>query len=101
MVGLDTLTSGEHFIVVDLIAAASLWPGMSELPLERAFALFMRLALENGETLRIGGTSNWKTSVVRNDDWYEPGYDDTAWGAARPAAITHQPWPPQPARHLR
>jgi alpha-L-rhamnosidase len=74
---------------------------MTEEDIPRGLALFTRFDLVNGETLRTGSGPSWKTRLQPQGEWYMLRYDDNAWDAACAAAVTHQPWPPQPAMQLR
>lgn len=67
-----------------------------------AFAALIRFTLINGDTLRLCTGSQWKTSLAADGDWHAPIYDDKSWSNAQPAPIEgYQPWPAQPAMHLR
>lgn len=104
---LKRMPAGEHLLAVeahtaDLNSTTTLRvTPITEGKLVHGLAVFMRFKLDNGETLRIGSRSNWKTRLAQADKWYEPGYDDTAWELAEVMPIGHQPWPAQPAMHLR
>ncbi|WP_116810910.1 family 78 glycoside hydrolase catalytic domain [Steroidobacter cummioxidans] len=102
-----SLRAGEHLIAVEVHTAdlnvttpLRVTP-MTKSNLVHGLAVFMRFNLENGETLRIGSRTNWKTRLAQADEWYQPGYDDTTWELAQTMPIGHQPWPAQPAMHLR
>lgn len=104
---LKALRAGEHLLAVEVHTAAlntttplMIMP-MTESNLVHGLAVFMRFNLDTGETLRTGSGSNWKTRLAHADDWYRPGYDDRGWESAQAMPIEHQPWPAQPAMHLR
>lgn len=101
---LEPLRAGKHLIAVEVNTVttsnlATMFRSGSYVP---GIALFARLGLQNGETLRIGSGTHCRTSLTQDDAWYTVDYDDAAWSAAQPAAIDgYQPWPAQPAMHLR
>ena len=98
---LGALAAGEHLIAVE-VRTAALPPLMANNGFVHGLALFARLNLNSGATLRLGTSPDWKTSIEEAQAWYTPGYDDRGWEAARAVMIDgHQPWPAQPARWLR
>lgn len=100
LLALKPLRAGEHLLAVE-VHTTDLKPPMTESTLVHGLAVFSRFNLDTGETLRLGTGSNWKTRLAQVDEWQGPDYDDSAWEAAQFAPIEHQPWPPQPAMHLR
>jgi alpha-L-rhamnosidase len=102
---LPAMSSGEHLIAVEVTPgrpASGFVPAGAEDTHIPGFALFMRVTLDHGQLLRVVTGSDWKTSLVQDLAWHEQGYNDENWSAARLAPIEgYQPWPAQPATHLR
>ncbi len=96
---LGSVPAGEHVIAVEIGSAS--FP-ILRTPELRAAAIFARLELQHGGSLRIGGSSDWKTSQTRDSDWYAPRYDDRSWEVAQPIRLEGcQPWPARPGVYLR
>jgi alpha-L-rhamnosidase len=100
-VTVQPMGAGEHLIAVEvepleLLSHAS---GVSHID---AIGVFVRMTLENGETLRIGRGENWTTSLTQNAGWYAWACEDKAWEATRQVVNEgRQPWPARPAMYLR
>jgi len=100
---LPALDAGHHLIAVE-VTTAEVSPGMVECGYAHALTLFLRAQLASGEILRLSGGPHCKTQVAREDDrlWYTLDFDDSGWEAARAVVLEgYQPWPAQPAMHLR
>jgi alpha-L-rhamnosidase len=97
---LAPMSAGEHVLAVE-VGTGTLWPSLAAADHVHAVTWFARLNLSSGETLRLGSGSNVNTSLVSDSNWHTPLYDDKAWQPAQAARVRHQPWPPQPAMHLR
>jgi alpha-L-rhamnosidase len=84
---LAPLSAGEHHLTLEAMTA----PVIKEMEpvLKRGLAVFLRLSLANGETLRTGSGPEWQ--IQRNGG---------AWEAVQAAPMTFQPLPPQPAMLL-
>jgi alpha-L-rhamnosidase len=109
---LEPMRAGTHVIAVEVgtrpvapVIPVDYLPGTTapaEASYVPAFAALIRLTLANGETLRLGSETQWKTSLSQDSAWHAQDYDDKAWSPAQPAPIKgYQPWPAQPAMHLR
>lgn len=98
---LKGLGAGEHLFAIEVNA----FPQDTSKPdriSANGLALLARLPLTNGETLRVGSGPSWKTSVLTDEDWYKPRYDDRTWETVEPAPIEgFQPMPPLPAFYVR
>jgi alpha-L-rhamnosidase len=99
-VALPSMARGEHLIAVE-VAASALAPNMADSDFRHALALFARVNLVDGQTLRLVTDSHWKTKRSPQGAWSSAGYDDTAWEVARSILLPQQPWPAKPAMHLR
>jgi alpha-L-rhamnosidase len=100
---LPTLNPGHHVIAVE-VSTAEVPPDFIESGYVHALSLFVRARLDSGETRRLGSGPHCKTQAAREADglWYKLGFDDAGWDTARAVDIGgYQPWPPQPAMHLR
>jgi alpha-L-rhamnosidase len=95
---LRPLSAGEHLIAVEVNTATL----PTNVTVVHGLAFLARFQLETGEMLRIGSSTHGKTSLAEDEDWFRPRYSDWAWETTRPAPIeSYQPWPAQPAMHLR
>jgi len=97
---LAPMNAGDHLIAVEV----NVHDVTS--PITEGFTFFARLNLPGGEMLRIGSGSGWITHLKdgheREDLWYLQRYDDREWAEARAVRLEdYQPWPAQPAMHLR
>lgn len=94
---LGPLGAGKHVLAVQVNVS-----GVTDMTVRtRGLTTFMRVELQNGETLRISSVTGWKVSSTPAPGWPEPGYDDGPWEDAQPADLQYQPWPPTPAMYLR
>jgi len=93
---LTNLQPGSNLLAVSVAAPPGLNAG-------GALAALLRLQLEDGRVLRLVTGSDWRTSMVEDEGWMHPAYDDATWLAAvRPRRIPNDhPWPPAPAVLLR
>ncbi len=98
-IGLGPLSAGPH----TLAAEVRLSRNATRLPPGRGgFAALLKLRHAGGGLTRLTTGPHWRTSLDPTEDWAHPGFDDTDWAQARPAAIDGgQPWPPTAARLLR
>lgn len=95
---LKPMRSGEHLIAIEI--ATPVVP--ATVPVSTCgSALYACVELQNGEILRISSVAGWKTSAIREPNWYAQGYDDHSWEDAVPALVDNQPWPAMPAMNLR
>jgi alpha-L-rhamnosidase len=98
---LGSLPAGEHLIAIEVTPHEFPGVGPQSASVD-GITVFARFELAIGGVYRIGAGPTWKTSLCRDTDWRELSYDDRAWDAAQPAAISkYQPWPPSPAMYLR
>jgi len=93
------LSSGEHVIAVSVDTSGIRGARTDG---DIGLTIFGRFDLHSGETVRVSGGSEVKTSQAGGADWYETSFDDRAWDRARLIDFgDYQPWPPQPAQDLR
>lgn len=101
---LGSLGAGKHLIAVEVeeIRGTDAERILENVRYVPALALFARLSLENGDTLRVSAGAQCRASVVEHDAWYKLEYDDGGWPSAIPVAIEdYQPWSAQPAMRVR
>lgn len=67
------------------------------------FAAMLKFDLADGETIRLSSGAHWVANSDEGiEEWYHPAFNDASWSPVMPnLAEPHQPWPAQPAMHLR
>jgi len=93
---LPALPSGNHVIAIEIAATKPFAKSDVDSQCVRGIAAFLRIP-----TARFKSVS-WKTCIEPQPGWHNENYDDSAWGVAVPLQIEgYEPWPPEPAMHLR
>jgi alpha-L-rhamnosidase len=93
------MSSGEHVVAVSVDTGGIRGARTDG---DIGLTIFGRFDLHSGETVRVSGGSDVKTSQAGGADWYDTSFDDRAWDRARLIDFgDYQPWPPQPAQDLR
>jgi alpha-L-rhamnosidase len=98
---LNAMDSGEHHLAVEVVPPTGLL-SLPSAPRRDGLILFARLSLENGESLRVGTSESWTTSLTQDATWHTPQYEDEDWERSCSACIQRcVPWPPQTAMYVR
>lgn len=67
-----------------------------------ALAVFARIDLSNGRSMRLGRGSPWRVGLARDANAFRSEFDDRSWPQAVLVNLDgFEPWPEKPARLLR
>lgn len=106
VMALPAMRRGSHVIAIEVAQGAP--EIVKELfgskPPVWAVALFARVDLPGGRSIRFGRDTPWKVALAQDakKNATGPAFDDSSWSAAIPVDLgTFEPWPEKPARLLR
>jgi alpha-L-rhamnosidase len=94
---LESIAQGRHLVAMEVESR----PPDSDNPRVLGLTAFARCELQNGQTVRIGSDSSWKTATAARDGWHTPQFYDGDWQDVEVLKLDVQPWPPRPAMYLR